>query len=79
MSSIKVGNGKLKDKKMNLLGLMISNISNSGKHTFLCRIKSFEYNAGFIFIFLCGKTNTALYKEVQAPSSPENKVHKYKV
>lgn len=36
---------------MNLLGFLISNISKSGKHTFLCRVKSFEYTAGFI-IFL---------------------------
>lgn len=56
---------------MNLLGLMISNISNSGKHTFLCRVKSFECTAGFI-TFLGGKTNTALYKEVQASSFPQN-------
>lgn len=56
---------------MNLLGLMISNIRNSGKHTFLCRVKSFEFTAGFI-TFLGGKTNTALYKEVQSSSSPQN-------
>lgn len=71
LSSIKEGKGKLKQEKMNLLGLMISNISKSGKHTFLCRIKSFEFTAGFI-IFLGSKTNTALYKEVQASSSPKN-------
>lgn len=32
---------------MYLLGLMVSNISNNGKHTFLCRVKSFECTAGF--------------------------------
>lgn len=71
LSSIKVGNGKLKHKKMNLLGLMFSNIINSGKHMFPCRVESFEYTASFI-IFPCGKTNTALCKEVQASSSPKN-------
>lgn len=56
---------------MNLVRLMISNISNSGKHTFLCRVKTFEYTVGFI-IFLGSKTKTALCKEVQASSSPKN-------